>query len=189
MTSDLDEFVENAILGAESRHFDDKNVDLVRKKLSEKLNVTIRKEEVYVVGSAKLGYGLFEKKTRDGNVLPAFRAFGPDSDIDIAITSLSIFREMWNELSVYSNNQAVFPWNSGRLGDYLIFGWLRMDLYPRNVRLPKRDAVWDTFASLSSDYRLGRKAIRGAFYYSRDQLKLYQLRGLHQCRRKLESQI
>jgi len=143
---------------------------------------------MYVVGSAKLNFGLFEKKTRSGEILPAFRPFRPESDIDIAVASPPLFEAIWNELSAYANAKPWMPWNSGKLGDYLVYGWLRPDHFPKGSRLRRCDDWWDTFHALSADSRLGRRTVRGALYYSLDHLKRYQLRGLNQCRLNLESQ-
>lgn len=188
LESDLEDFFENWILDTVSPHFPQQKIEIVRQKLAHKFGIAIEINHFHVVGSAKLGYGLFEKKTKQGEILPAFRPFGPDSDIDIAITCPDLFDAIWNELSAYANDKPWLPWDSGKLGDYLIYGWLRPDHFPKSARLRKCDDWWDTFRSLSADSRLGRRTIRGALYHSRDHLKRYQVRGLHQCRQTLENQ-
>lgn len=188
LMSDIENFVDNVILGAPSPHFSIEQIEYVCRTLSAKFGAELEPEFVFVVGSAKLGYGLFEKTTRMGETLPAFRPFRPDSDIDIAIACPALFEAIWNELSVYANAQPWMPWNSRKLGDYMIYGWLRPDHFPKGARLRRCDDWWDAFSSLSADSRLGRRTIRGALYHSKDHLRRYQIRGLNQCRLTLEAQ-
>lgn len=188
LTSDLEDFVDNVVLNAPSPHFSTQQIAFVCQALSAKFGIALEPEQFYVVGSAKLGYGLFEKRTGAGETLSAFRPFRPDSDIDIAIASPGLFDAIWNELSTYANAKPWIPWDSGKLGDYLIYGWLRPDHFPKGVRLRRCDDWWDTFRALSADSRLGRRTVRGALYHSRDHLRRYQMRGLNQCRLRLENQ-
>lgn len=187
--ADLEEFVDSVVLADESPHFSVEQVGHVAAALSTKFATGVSPANIHVVGSAKLGFGLFKKRTREGVVLPAFRSFRPDSDIDIAVVCPTLFELIWQELSTHANSKPWMPWDSDKLGDYLIYGWLRPDHFPKHVRLRRCDDWWDVFSALSADSRLGRRTIRGALYYSREQLRKYQLRGLNQCRLKLEAQL
>jgi hypothetical protein len=187
--ANLEEFVDSVVLAEKSPHFSAEQVGHVAAALSTKFATEVVPAHIHIVGSAKLGFGLFQKKTRDGEVLPALRPFRPDSDIDIAVVCPIVFELIWQELSSHANSNPWMPWDSGKLGDYLIHGWLRPDHFPKHVRLRRCDDWWDVFYALSADSRLGRRTIRGALYYSLEQLRRYQLRGLNQCRLKLESQL
>ena len=187
--TDLEEFVDSVLLTQGSPNFKTEHVCHVAAMLSAKFSTGVAVSEIQVVGSAKLGFGLFQKKTREGEVLPAFRPFRPDSDIDLAIVSPRLFELIWDELSAHANGKSIMPWDSGKLGDYLIYGWLRPDFFPKHVRLRRCDDWWEIFRTLSADSRLGRRTIRGALYHSREHLRRYQLRGLNQCRSRLEAQL
>src|SRR6266568_737670 len=176
ISSDVADFVDTFVLGSESQYFPLDRVSIVSRSLSAKFAIPDTTMDIRVVGSAKIGFGLKDKRTKSGELLPSFRPFRPDSDIDLAIVSPSLFVQIWDELSVHANNSPWMPWDSGKLGDYMVHGWLRPDLFPRNARLRKCDDWWDVFRALSSYSRLGRRAIRGALYYSLEHLRRYQLR-------------
>lgn len=187
--TDLQEFVDSVVLSGVAQQFGHDHVQYVALRVAERYGVPADVIDVRVVGSAKLGFGLMEKKTQAGDVLPRFRPFRPDSDIDLAVVSASLFELLWDELSAHAIRSPRMPWDSGKLGDYMVLGWLRPDFFPRNARLRRCDDWWDLFRAISSDARLGRRAVRGALYYSVDHLRRYQLRGLSDCRDFLEAQI
>lgn len=187
--SDLEEFVDTVVLAEDSQYFSTDQISHVASALSSKFAIQITSDQILVTGSAKLGFGLFKKKTREGELLPAFRPFRPDSDIDIAVICPELFEIIWDELCAHANSKPWIPWDSGKLGDYMLYGWLRPDHFPKNVRLRRCDDWWDVFHALSADNRFGRRTIRGALYHSREHLRKYQLRGLNQCKLKLETQL
>jgi hypothetical protein len=187
-TNDLETFVDEVVLSENSPHFADHQIHRILGTLAAKFSVEKQSIRIRVVGSAKLGFGLFEKKSKTGEFLPAFRSFRPESDIDLAVISSRIYQLIWDELSTHAYNSSKMPWDSGKLGDYMVHGWLRPDYFPKNVRLRRCDDWRDTFRSLSADRKLGRRPIRGALYHSYEHLRMYQLRGLSQCRAKLEIQ-
>jgi hypothetical protein len=189
LTTDLEDFVDSVVLSDGSPHFSPQQVLHVATALSAKFSTELTSENIRIIGSAKLGFGLFKKKTKEGEILPAFRAFRPDSDIDVAVICPQLFDLIWDELSTYANSTPWMPWNSGRLGDYMVYGWLRPDHFPKHVRLRRCDDWWDVFHALSADSRFGRRTIRGALYHSREHLRKYQLRGLNQCKLELESPL
>jgi hypothetical protein len=188
LSVDLEDFVDRVILSGDSPFFSPGQINHVSKALASKYSIETDSIQIRVVGSAKLGYGLLKKRTKTGEDLAAFRPFRPESDIDLAIISPCLYEVIWNDLSIHANNAPWIPWDSGKLGDYMVYGWLRPDHFPKFARLRRCDDWWDVFSSLSSDSRLGRRAIRGALYHSLDHLRRYQLRGLNQCRSALEIQ-
>lgn len=186
LREDVETVVENVMLAGEAVHFSNYKKQIVVAELAAKFNVTADEVDVWIVGSAKLGFSITEK-IAPGVHLPRFRPFRPDSDIDIAVVCPKIFDIIWSELSKHAYKTPSLPWDSGRLGDYLVHGWLRPDKFPRNARLRRCDDWWDLIRALSVDSRFGRRPLRGGLYHSIDHLKKYQIRGVQQCRIALET--
>jgi hypothetical protein len=187
LASAPEDFVDNFVLAGAPLRFSDEKIELVRAALFRKLGVAVEKAQIVVVGSAKLGFGLHAKRLDCGGLLPAFRPFGPDSDIDIAVTCPPLFEAIWQELSNYASSQQRIPWKSGLLGSYLVHGWLRPDHFPKNARLQLCDEWWDTMRALSADTRMDRRKIAGAPFHSLCQLRMYQIRGVRDCQTKLRT--
>ena len=154
---DIDTIVNEWLLVPGARHVEQSNIDYVHVRLAARYGVPLAELEVCITGSAKLGFSISEKPRREASALPRYRPSGGESDIDVAVTSRSVFELVWRELSLHSHRQQPFPWNSGKLGDYLVCGWLRPDHFPRNVRLYRCDCWWDAFRELSADPRFGRR--------------------------------
>lgn len=182
ITDSLDTILTDILLSDEAKHVTIDQQNLIRKSLSEKFNVPIDSINLIIVGSAKLGFSISEKKNKiDNSVLPRYRQFSPQSDIDLAIICTPIFEILWNELSKYSFSVPYYPWQSNKFGNYLVCGWIRPDFFPQRVRLRKCDDWWDTFRYLSSRQVLGRRRIRGGLFYNLEQLKTYQSKALLEC--------
>ena len=93
---------------------------------------------------------------------------------------------IWSDLSGYAyRNAQLMPWDSKKLGDYLVHGWLRPDHFPR-ARLPRCDSWKDLFRSLSSDRRFGWKPVRGGLFYAESVMVSYYSRSVKECRLALE---
>ncbi len=75
----------------------------------------------------------------------------------------------------------MLPWDSGKLGDYMLYGWLRPDYFPNDVRVRECDAWWDEFRRFSGSPRFERHQVRGGLFYSREQLRLYMMRSIQEC--------
>lgn len=176
------------ILDGPCLHIDKKAIELIRISLSEAVGITIDPEELFIVGSAKLGFGLFEKKQKDAEALPRFRPFGPASDIDVAICSTKLFDSIWNELCDYALAKPWLPHLMRNTGNYLVYGWLRPDQIPYEARLRTLDLFKDRLRKLSNNSALGRRKINGAIYRDVSFLSKYQTRGITQCRKELLDQ-
>lgn len=177
------EIVDEVLLSPGAAHINEASILHIRKRLQEVFLVENGDVTVHVVGSAKLGFSLIEKQV-SGKHLPRFRAFGLASDVDVAVISGPIFDAIWGELSTHAFASAWrLPWDSGKLGDYLVHGWLRPDYFPRVRRC---DNWWDLFRRLSVDARFDRHRVRGGLFYSLDHLRQYQQLGVADCRRGLE---
>ena len=184
LTRDLDDFVREVVLASEAAHFGVDEHDYVKVRIAESFGVEVSDVQLWIVGSAKVGFSLMEKRVGN-NLLPAFRPFSAASDVDVAVVCTAIFNSIWTELSRYANRSPVMPWNSGKLGDYLVHGWLRPDQFPRG-KLIKCNLWWDIFRRFSTDRRLGRRKLRGGIFQSVDDLLLYQKRGFKRCLKELE---
>lgn len=181
------EIAEEIVLSAEAKHVSQEDIEYIRKRLSEVFRTQISDISVYIVGSAKLGFSISEKRKPGGEYLPRFRPFGPESDIDVAVVSPPIFDAIWTSTSRYAYTVTPrLPWRPGDLGNYLIHGWFRPDKFPAGTRIRPRDLWWDLFRSLSSDPRFRRHQVRGALYYSTEALLMYQERSVAECRKGLE---
>lgn len=187
LTSEPEDFVSNNILTGGCAHFSLGQIEYVRQSISEATGIEIAQDEIYVVGSAKLGYGLFEKKKSGGIVLPAFRKFDPLSDIDIAFASSRLFDLVWDELSSFAVSQPWMPHRMNKLGDYLVYGWLRPDHFPKEARLHNYDRWNDRVRKLGADRHLERRKISGALYRNVDFIRKYQARGINACKQLLET--
>lgn len=181
-----DDFVQSKILTKDCPYFKEEQLEHVRKNISDATGVEIKQDEIYVVGSAKLGFGLHEKTKRDGTILPAFRAFDAESDIDIAFASSELFDIVWHEVSNFAFSQTRFPTRINKLGDYLVYGWLRPDHFPRDTRLLNFDRWNDKIRALGRDNTLGRRKISGALYRNVEFITKYQARGINTCKKLLE---
>jgi hypothetical protein len=179
--NEVDFLLDTVLLSDGALHVSDDAIQHIEESLASKFGLQNSDIKVWIVGSAKIGFSLTEKRLRDGRRLARYRSFSPFSDVDVAVVSAHLFDILWNELSAFAHRSARLPWDSGALGDYLVCGWLRPDHFPLNVRLRHCDDWWDLFRSLSADSRYGRRKVRGGLFYSLEQMKRYQLRALNEC--------
>lgn len=180
-----EEFVQKHIIDASSCHISAEHTEYIRIRVSEAVGIDIASSEIKIVGSAQLGYGLFQKKRKDSPTLPAFRPFGPESDIDVAICSSQLFDTIWTELSDYALAKPWMPHIMKNTGNYLVYGWLRPDQVPLEARLRTLDSFQDRLRQLSKSSDLGRRKVSGAIYRDISFLTKYQVRGIAQCRKEL----
>jgi len=189
LSDELEQILDEVLLAEEAVHVSAEQQAIIEKSIRETYSVSATDLTLYIVGSSKLGFSISEKRLNDGTRLPRYRLYRAESDIDIAVVSKAIFEIIWDELSRHAHSYARMPWDSGRLGDYMIYGWLRPDHFPRGVRLRRCDNWWDLFRRLSSNPRLGRRAVRGGLFHSADHMRQYQLRALRECQSALEAAI
>lgn len=178
--NELEFLLDNILLAETAVHVPNHDIEHLKTALSTKFGVSANATNVWIVGSAKLGFALTEKR-HAGTILPRYRLFSPQSDIDVAVVSPPLFDVIWNELSAYAHRVPHLPWDSEALGDYLVCGWLRPDHFPKRVRLRRCDDWWDLFRSLSADARYGRRKVRGGLFHSTEHMKRYQRRALTEC--------
>jgi hypothetical protein len=179
--ADAGAIVDEWLLAPGAKYVGQADIDYIQIQLAARYGMPITEVQVWITGSAKLGFSISEKRKPNVPSLPRYRTFGPSSDIDVAVVSRPIFELVWRDLSLHSHRQPRFPWVSGRLGDYLVCGWLRPDHFPRNVRLDRCDNWWDVFRQLSAEPRFRRRPVRGGLFHSTDQLRSYLSRAVAEC--------
>lgn len=180
------EFVEKYIVNSNNIRISDAQINIIQDAVSRSTGIALEPEEILIVGSAKLGYGLFEKKRKEQPDLPAFRPFCGESDIDIAFVSPTLFEAIWRELATYANSKPWMPYRMNKLGDYLVYGWIRPDHIPYEARLRTYDSWRDTMRKLTASNHFGRRKLSGALYRDKEFLIKYQTRGISNCKTMLE---
>jgi hypothetical protein len=175
-----EDIVDEVLLKDDAVHVSADNRAYLLERLATAFGIKQSCIQLWVVGSAKLGFSIIEKR-KDGQVLARYRPFSPISDIDTAIVSPDLFRLIWDELSSYAHGQPWMPWNSGRLGDYMVYGWLRPDHFPSGGRVRRCDDWWDQFRRFSAEPRFGRRSVRGGLFHSIPDLRRYLRRSVLEC--------
>lgn len=179
--SDAETILQEIVLADDAAHVGLEERDLIRSTIASTFSAPVDHVTMRIVGSAKLGFSLSERRADDGTVeLERYRPFRAESDIDVAVICPRAFNMIWHELAQFSHKDKFAPWKSGRLGDYLILGWLRPDHFP-NTRLRHCDAWNDCFNRLSANSKLGRRKVRGGLFYSMQHMEQYYIKSIKEC--------
>lgn len=146
-----------------------------RKRIADRFYVSFH--EVYVTGSAKLGFSLFGS-----------RAFDFDSDIDVAIIAPSLYDRMMDAISDYQmalreSRRSVTERELEmyhKFLEYTAIGWIRPDLLPVSFAIGTIKTDWfGFFRSISSGRsEVGNYSVSGGVFRSYQHLEKYQFRGL-----------
>lgn len=177
----LVELADRLLLADGAKFVSKEEIDLISESISRAYGLDRRDLKIVITGSAKLGFSIIEKRDKDGTLKPRFRPYTGLSDIDVAVVSKVLFERLWRELSYFASNSSFFPLNHKKLGPYLVSGWLRPDHFPVSALLPDCKKWSPIFWDLSRHPKLGRRQIRGGLFYSSDNLRHYQVRGLRDC--------
>jgi predicted nucleotidyltransferase len=163
--------------GAEDKYYE------FRKKIAEKFQVNFH--EVFITGSAKLGFSPFKEKM-----------FDYDSDIDVAIVSSELYERIMSSIHEYQmqlreNRKAVsYDELKGyhKFLEYGAIGWMRPDLLPTSFRVKKLKMEWfDFFNSLSyGKSEVGNYKVTAGAFKTYQHLEKYTLSGLRSLKTKLE---
>lgn len=163
--------------GAEDKYYD------FRKRIAEKFSVNFH--EVFITGSAKLGFSPIKKKL-----------FDYDSDIDVAIVSVDLFDRIMSSIQEYQmqlreNRKAVsYHELNGyhKFLEYGAIGWMRPDFLPTSFRVRELKTDWfDFFESLSyGKSEVGNYKVTAGAFKSYQHLEKYTLSGLRSLKTKLE---
>lgn len=134
--------------------------------------------EVFIVGSAKLGYSYYKKTI-----------FSKDSDVDVVIVNNQLFEYYYANicdfqynkdqgnctLTEYENKQYM------RFLQYLVKGWLRPDLLPFKLHIGKLKTDWfDFFKSISYGHScVGDYKVSAGLFKNYNFLEKYYSLSLH----------
>lgn len=153
-----------------------------RKRIANKFNVAFN--EVFITGSAKLGFSPFKEKE-----------FDYDSDIDVAIVSNRLYEEILESNRCYQMKlrqsrisvtiQELKMYHS--FLEYVAIGWIRPDKLPISLQVKDfKDDWFEFFQSISyaqsevGDYKVSAGVFKGYFY-----LEEYTISGLRDLRNSL----
>ncbi|MBY6346139.1 hypothetical protein E5C31_09230 [Providencia rettgeri] len=154
-----------------------------RKKIAEKFSISFH--EVFITGSAKLGFSPFKKKN-----------FDLDSDIDVALISSDLYDRIMSYIHDYQmelrqNRKATTIRELQRYHKFLEYsaiGWMRPDLLPTSFRVTELKKDWfDFFDSISNGKsEVGNYKVTAGAFKSYNHLEKYVLSGLKSIRANLQ---
>ncbi len=156
-----------------------------RKRIAVKFDILFH--EIYITGSAKLGFSPFKEKL-----------FDYDSDIDVALVSPKLFDEIMSNIG---NFQMQFRQNRTAIHvgeirmyheflEYVALGWIRPDKLPVSFQMRAfKDDWFDFFRSISDGKsEVGNYQVNAGVFKSYQHLEAYTLSGILDVKRskKLE---
>ena len=154
-----------------------------RKRIAD--HFSIYYYEVYVTGSASLGFSLFKNKE-----------FDYDSDIDVALVSADLYDRIMNSMFEYQMQLREYRKSVSieeltryhKFLEYGAIGWMRPDLLPLSFQIDELRSSWfDFFASISHGAaKVGNYKVTGGAFKSHDFLERYILSGLASLQAKVE---
>lgn len=154
-----------------------------RKRIAAEFAINFH--EVFITGSAKLGFSPFKRKI-----------FDYDSDVDVAIVSEALYNKIMMSIHRYQmelreHRKTVSASELERYHRFLEYGaigWMRPDLLPTSFRVIDLKRSWfDFFDSIShgrsevGNYKVSAGAFRSYYH-----LEAYTLSGLRSLKAKLE---
>lgn len=123
----------------------------LRNEISDKFS--IHPTEIFMVGSGKLGFSIAPDKR--------YRAFGDESDIDIAIVSNTLFLKYWKAAYLNQKNPGNAWETAWDFKKYLFKGWIRPDMFPN---CEEANEWWEFFRILTSSGKYGKYHIKAGLY-------------------------
>jgi hypothetical protein len=154
-----------------------------RKRIADNFDISFH--EVFITGSAKLGFSPHKNKI-----------FDYDSDIDIALISSQLYDQIMNSIHDYQmnlreNRKAVSQRELDRYHKFLEYGamgWMRPDLLPYSFQVEELKQKWfDFFQSIShGKSEVGNYKVTAGAFKSYSHLERYTLSGLRSLRTKLQ---
>jgi hypothetical protein len=154
-----------------------------RKRIADKFDISFH--EVFITGSAKLGFSPRKKKV-----------FDLDSDIDVALISSKLYDEIMNSIHAYQmelrENRKAVTWDEikgyHKFLEYGAIGWMRPDLLPTSFTMDDFKQDWfDFFKSIShGKSEVGNYKVTAGAFKSYNHLEKYTLSGLRSLRNELK---
>lgn len=178
----VDDIITDFLNVPEAAHLSADDICYIEQSVAASFGVNQEDVDALIVGSAKLGFSIIEKRLNKSTILKRYRPFSARSDIDVVIISPLVFRAIWFDLSNHYSLSPSFPPSAGALGQYLVCGWLRPDHFPASARLQNCDLWWESFQRLSRNSRFSKRRVRGGLFYSRDHFRHYASRAIRECK-------
>jgi len=177
------DFCRKYILHGTPYVFDSKDEDFYefRKRIGTRLRIPFY--EVYITGSAKLGFSPFKRKD-----------FDLDSDIDVALVSPKLFESVMIDIAAYQEqfrkNRAVVRSRELKMYheflEYIALGWIRPDKLPVSFQMGAiKDGWFDFFRSISNGKsEVGNYQVNAGIFKSYDHLENYTFSGIRDLKRR-----
>lgn len=154
-----------------------------RKKIADKFEISFH--EVFITGSAKLGFSPHKRKI-----------FDLDSDIDVALISNVLYDRIMSSIHDYQmqlresrktvSTEEIKGYH--KFLEYGAIGWMRPDLLPSSFRVKELKQDWfDFFDSIShGKSEVGNYKVTAGAFKSYAHLERYVLSGLRSVKTNLE---
>jgi hypothetical protein len=154
-----------------------------RKRVSQEFDIDFY--EVFITGSAKLGFSPHKNKV-----------FDYDSDIDIAIVSVKLYERILDVICNYQMelNRARKSITQNELNQYHRFleytaiGWIRPDKLPLSFQVNElKDKWFDFFNSISyGESEIGNYKAAAGVFKTYQHFERYTVSGFRQLKKSLE---
>lgn len=154
-----------------------------RKRIADKFEINFH--EVFITGSAKLGFSPHKKKV-----------FDLDSDIDVALISSTLYDRMMDFIHAYQmelreNRKAVSASEIKgyhKFLEYSAIGWMRPDLLPTSFRVDELRTEWFAFFDSISNGKseVGNYKVTAGAFKSYGHLERYTVSGLRSLKTNLD---
>ncbi|MGM7317559.1 hypothetical protein [Idiomarina sp. ST10R2A5] len=162
--------------------FDSRDEDYYefRKRIALKFEIPFH--EVFITGSAKLGFSPFKD-----------RVFDYDSDIDVAIVSPTLFEHMMSNIAEYQmmirKNRTSIQLSEMTMYhtflEYVALGWIRPDKLPVSFQMRAiKDDWFEFFRSIShGKSEVGNFSVNAGVFKSYQHLENYTFSGVNDLKR------
>jgi len=139
----------------------------------------INPSQVIMVGSAKFGFSIANKKL--------WKKIDETSDIDMVIISDILFDNFWKDLLNFNIQLTVRTEEEQKLYfkflEYLFKGWIRPDLFPFQY---KQKSQWFEFFKEISYNKYDNRKVTCAIYRDQDFFNLYHSANLNKIKKRTE---
>lgn len=154
-----------------------------RKRIADRFQINFH--EVFITGSAKLGFSPHKKKL-----------FDLESDIDIALISSTLYDRMMDfihnyQMELRENRKAVSSEEIKgyhKFLEYSAIGWMRPDLLPTSFRVEELKTEWFAFFDSISHGKseVGNYKVTAGAFKSYGHLERYTVSGLRSLKTNLQ---